>query len=158
MEIVLVVDDEPDIRAVIRGMLTQKGYTVLDTGDPQQAIRMSTQQAVHLLVTDMVMPLMKGTDLAKRVQEVSPWTKVLLMSAYKVAEVTTSGLPFIAKPFTPEALVEKVRQILGAPSPFARPAPPTITGCARWTPAWKAPPAAWSATAPPTPPDPAPGA
>ncbi len=125
MEIVLVVDDEPDIRAVIRGMLTQKGYTVLDTGDPQQAIRMSTQQAVHLLVTDMVMPLMKGTDLAKRVQEVSPWTKVLLMSAYKVAEVTTSGLPFIAKPFTPEALVEKVRQILGAPSPFARPSPPT---------------------------------
>jgi len=71
------------------------------------------------------MPLMKGTELAKRVQEVSPWTKVLLMSAYKVAEVTTSGLPFIAKPFTPEALVEKVRQILSAPSPFTRPAPPT---------------------------------
>ncbi|MFI5373258.1 MAG: response regulator [Candidatus Rokuibacteriota bacterium] len=124
MEIVLVVDDEPDIRSVVRGMLTAKGYTVLDTGDPQQAIRMSTQQAVHLLVTDMVMPLMKGTDLAKRVQEVSPWTKVLLMSAYKVAEVTTSGLPFIGKPFTPEALVDKVRQILAAPSPFARPAPP----------------------------------
>ena len=90
MEIVLVVDDEPDIRTVVRGMLTAKGYTVLDTGDPQQAIRMSTQQAVHLLVTDVVMPLMKGTELAKRVQEVSPWTKVLLMSAYKVAEVTTS--------------------------------------------------------------------
>src|SRR6266481_1201785 len=104
MEIVLVVDDEPDIRTVVRDMLTAKGYTVLDTGDPQQAIRMSTQQAVHLLVTDMVMPL---------------------MSAYKVAEVTTSGLPFIAKPFTPEALVEKVRQILSAPSPFTRPAPPT---------------------------------
>ncbi len=124
-EIVLVVDDEPDIRSVVRGMLTAKGYTVLETGDPQQAIRMSTQQAIHLLVTDMVMPLMKGTDLAKRIQEVSPWTKVLLMSAYKVAEVTTSGLPFIGKPFTPEALVDKVRQILAAPSPFVRPAPPT---------------------------------
>ena len=124
MEIVLVVDDEPDIRAVIRGMLTAKGYTVIETGDPQQAIRMATQQAVHLLVTDVVMPLMKGTELAKRVQEVSPWTKVLLMSAYKVAEVTTSGFPFIGKPFAPDALVEKVRQILGAPSPFARPAPP----------------------------------
>ena len=78
MEIVLVVDDEPDIRAVVRGMLTAKGYTVIETGDPQQAIRMATQQAVHLLVTDVVMPLMKGTELAKRVQEVSPWTKVLL--------------------------------------------------------------------------------
>ena len=124
MEIVLVVDDEPDIRAVVRGMLTAKGYSVIETGDPQQAIRMATQQAVHLLVTDVVMPLMKGTELAKRVQEVSPWTKVLLMSAYKVAEVTTSGFPFIGKPFAPDALVEKVRQILGAPSPFARPAPP----------------------------------
>jgi two-component system, cell cycle sensor histidine kinase and response regulator CckA len=124
MEIVLVVDDEPDIRTVVRSMLTAKGYTVIETGDPQQAIRMATQQAVHLLVTDVVMPLMKGTELAKRVQEVSPWTKVLLMSAYKVAEVTTSGFPFIGKPFAPDALVEKVRQILGAPSPFARPAPP----------------------------------
>jgi DNA-binding NtrC family response regulator len=124
MEIVLVVDDEPDIRTVVRSMLTAKGYTVIETGDPQQAIRMATQQAVHLLVTDVVMPLMKGTELAKRVQEVSPWTKVLLMSAYKVAEVTASGFPFIGKPFAPDALVEKVRQILSAPSPFARPAPP----------------------------------
>jgi len=127
-EIVLVVDDEPDIRAVVHGMLTAKGYTVLDTGDPQQAIRMSTQQAIHLLVTDMVMPLMKGTDLAKRVQEVSPWTKVLLMSAYKVADITASGLPFIPKPFTPEALVDRVKLILAPPTPFARPSPPNPTG------------------------------
>ena len=113
MEIVLVVDDEPDIRAVVRGMLTAKGYTVIETGDPQQAIRMATQQAVHLLVTNVVMPLMKGTELAKRVQEVSPWTKVLLMSAYKVAEVTISGMPFIAKPFTPEAFQEVLEPVLG---------------------------------------------
>jgi CheY-like chemotaxis protein len=128
MEIVLVVDDEPDIRTVVRGMLTAKGYTVLETGDPQQAIRMATQQAVHLLITDVVMPLMKGTELARRVQEASPWTKVLLMSAYKVAEITTSGLPFIPKPFTPEALVDRVRQILAPPTPFARPSPPNPTG------------------------------
>jgi len=49
MEIVLVVDDEPDIRTVVRSMLTAKGYTVVETGDPQQAIRMATQQAIHLL-------------------------------------------------------------------------------------------------------------
>jgi hypothetical protein len=125
MEIVLVVDDEADIRAVVRGMLAAKGYTVLDTGDPQQALRLATQQAVHLLLTDVVMPLMRGTDLGRRIQSVSPWTKVLLMSAYKVAEVTTSGFPFIAKPFTPEALVEKVRQLLAQPSPFTRPEPPS---------------------------------
>ena len=128
MEIVLVVDDEPDIRTVVRSMLIAKGYTVLETGDPQQAIRMATQQAVHLLITDVVMPLMKGTELARRVQEVSPWTKVLLMSAFKVAEITASGLPFIPKPFTPEALVDRVRQILAPPTPFARPSPPNPTG------------------------------
>ena len=127
MEIVLVVDDEPDIRTVVRSMLTAKGYTVLETGDPQQAIRMATQQAIHLLISDVVMPLMKGTELAKRVQEVSPWTKVLLMSAFKVAEITASGLPFIPKPFTPEALVDRVRQILAPPTPFARPSPPNPT-------------------------------
>ncbi len=127
-EIVLVVDDEPDIRTVVRGMLTAKGYTVLETGDPQQAIRMATQQAVHLLITDVVMPLMKGTELARRVQEVSPWTKVLLMSAYKVADITASGLPFIPKPFTPEALVDRVKLILAPPTPFARPSPPNPTG------------------------------
>lgn len=127
MEIVLVVDDETDIRTVVRSMLTAKGYTVLETGDPQQAIRMATQQAVHLLITDVVMPLMKGTELARRVQEVSPWTKVLLMSAFKVAEITASGLPFIPKPFTPEALVDRVRQILAPPTPFARPSPPNPT-------------------------------
>ena len=109
-------------------MLTAKGYTVLETGDPQQAIRMATQQAVHLLITDVVMPLMKGTELARRVQEVSPWTKVLLMSAYKVADITASGLPFIPKPFTPEALVDRVKLILAPPTPFARPSPPTPTG------------------------------
>jgi len=50
---------------------------------------------------------------------------VLLMSAYKVAEITTSGQPFITKPFTPEALVDKVRQVLAQPSPFSRPTPRT---------------------------------
>jgi len=73
-----------------------------------------------VLLTDVVMPLMKGTELAQRFQTVSPDTKVLLMSAYKVADIAASELPFIAKPFTPEALLERVRQLLAPPSPFAR--------------------------------------
>ena len=124
METVLVVDDEADIRTVVRKMLEAAGYTVLDAGDPQQALRLATQQPVHLLLTDVVMPLLRGTELAQRVQAVSPWTKVLRMSAYKVAEIAASGYPFIPKPFTPDALVAKVRQLLGAePSPFARRTP-----------------------------------
>jgi two-component system, cell cycle sensor histidine kinase and response regulator CckA len=121
VETILVVDDEDDIRVVVRKMLEAKGYTVLDARDPHQALRIVTQQPVHLLLTDVVMPLMRGTELAQRFQAVSPWTKVLLMSAYKVAEIAASGHPFIPKPFTPDALAMKVRQVLLAqPSPFAR--------------------------------------
>lgn len=125
VETILVVDDEDDIRTVVRKMLEAKGYTVLNASDPQQALRLATQQPVHLLLTDVVMPLLRGTELAQRVQAVSPWTKVLLMSAYKISEITASGYPFIPKPFTPDALVAKVRQVLLAqPSPFARRTPP----------------------------------
>ncbi len=124
LETVVVVDDEPDIRAVVRGILEAKGYTVMDTGDPHQALRWAAQQPVDLLLTDVIMPLMKGTELAQRFQALSPWTKVLLMSAYKVAEITASAQPFIAKPFTPDALAERVRQLLAPPSSFARKPPP----------------------------------
>ncbi len=100
-----------------------QGYTVLDTSDPQEALRIVTQQAIHLLLTDVVMPLMKGTELAQRLQVLSPQTKVLLMSGAKVPEVTASGHPFIPKPFPLDALTEKVRQVLAHPPVFARARP-----------------------------------
>ena len=122
---ILVVDDEDDIRAVVRQMLTAEGYIVLDAGDPHQALRLAGQQPVDLLLTDVVMPLMRGTELAQRLLAVVPSAKVLLMSAYKVAEIAASGHPFLAKPFTPDVLVEMVRQVLrDEPSPFARRRPP----------------------------------
>jgi CheY-like chemotaxis protein len=125
-ETILVVDDEADIRSVVRQMLESLGYVVLDAGDPHHALRIAAQQPVDLLVTDVVMPLMRGTELARRLLALVPSAKVLLMSAYKLAEITESGHPFLAKPFTPEALAEKVRQVLLRPetSPFTR-RPPT---------------------------------
>jgi two-component system cell cycle sensor histidine kinase/response regulator CckA len=118
---ILVVDDEEDIRTVVRQMLTGAGYLVLDAEDPNQALRLAGQQPVDLLLTDVVMPLMRGTELAQRLLAVAPSAKVLLMSAYKVAEITASGHPFLAKPFTPEILLERVRELLrDEPSPFAR--------------------------------------
>ena len=116
-----MVDDEEDIRTVVRQMLAAEGYVVLDAEDPNQALRLAGQQHVDLLLTDVVMPLMRGTELAQRVLAVVPSVKVLLMSAYKVAEIAASGHPFLAKPFTPEALLGRVREILrDEPSPFAR--------------------------------------
>jgi two-component system cell cycle sensor histidine kinase/response regulator CckA len=121
---ILVVDDEDDIRAVVRQMLTADGYTVLDAEDPNQALRLAGQQHVDLLLTDVVMPLMRGTELAQRLLAVVPSAKVLLMSAYKVAEIAASGHPFLTKPFTPDVLLDRVREILrDEPSPFARKPP-----------------------------------
>jgi hypothetical protein len=102
-------------------MLTPEGYIVLDAEDPNQALRLASEQHVDLLLTDVVMPLMRGTELAQRLLAVVPSAKVLLMSAYKVAEIAASGHPFLAKPFTPAVLLEKVRLLLrDEPSPFAR--------------------------------------
>ena len=118
---ILVVDDEEDIRTVVRQMLAAEGYVVLDAGDPHHALRLAGQQHVDLLITDVVMPLMRGTELAQRLLALVPSAKVLLMSAFKVAEIAASGHPFLAKPFTPDALLGRVRELLrDEPSPFAR--------------------------------------
>ena len=62
MQTILVVDDQDDVRALVRDILALQGYTVLDTSDPQAALRIATQQAIHLLLTDVVMPLMKARN------------------------------------------------------------------------------------------------
>ena len=119
-----MVDDEEDIRTVVRQMLAAEGYVVLDAEDPNQALRLAGQQHVDLLLTDVVMPLMRGTELAQRLLALVPSAKVLLMSAFKVAEITASGHPFLPKPFTPDALLGRVRELLrDEPSPFARKKP-----------------------------------
>src|SRR5262249_23201729 len=86
VQTILVVDDEDHIRVVARGMLETKGYTVLDTGDPQMALHWAKSGVCfHLLLVDVVMPRMKGTELADRLKTLSPQTKVLLMSGYAVS-------------------------------------------------------------------------
>lgn len=120
-ETILVVDDDEDVRAIAGQALVAEGYVVLETGDPQEAIRMAKQQPVDLLFSDVVMPLMRGTELADRIQAVSPSTKVLLTSGYQTSDVAPSGRPFLAKPFGIDDLVRRVRETLARPSSFARP-------------------------------------
>ena len=117
--LILVIDDDEDIRTVARTALTNLGYLVLETGDPQQAIRIAKERSLHLLLTDVVMPLMKGTELADRIQAVNPSTKVLLMSGYQTSDLAPSGRAFIAKPFSVDQLGQRVRETLDRPSAFA---------------------------------------
>ncbi len=107
MPTILVVDDEDDIRSFIQAALEERGYRVLATGDPQHALRIATQEPIHLLLTDVVMPLMKGTELA----------------AYTLLEATASGYTNLAKPFRADTPAERVQHVLDQPSPFARPRP-----------------------------------
>ncbi len=123
-ETILVVDDEPDVRAFVREVLTLNGYNVLDTGDPFEARRLVESQPVHLLLTDVVMPIMNGLDLAKRVETASPTTKVVLMSGFNTAAVKASGRPLVPKPFRSADLLNTIRQMLNSQSAFRRPSPP----------------------------------
>jgi DNA-binding NtrC family response regulator len=122
---ILVVDDEADVRALVREVLTLNGYNVIDTGDPMEARRIVERQPVQLLLTDVVMPIMNGMELAQRVEATSPTTKVLLMSGYVTAAVKTSGRPLLSKPFRANDLLGMIRQLLDARSAFRRPAPPS---------------------------------
>jgi len=121
-ETVLVVEDEEALRALVRGVLTECGYRVLDPGGSQQAITLaeSHRDPIHLLLTDVIMPRMDGRELAQQVSRLHPETLVLYMSGYTDNAIVhhgvlEAGTAFLEKPFTPEGLVQKVRQLLASP-------------------------------------------
>ena len=118
-ETILLAEDEPDVRQLVRETLERLGYTVLPAADGYEALRILERHGrpVHLLLTDVIMPLMNGRDLAKRVQSAEPATKVVYMSGYTDDTLAFHGFPqpntgFIQKPFTVAALAEKVRRVL----------------------------------------------
>lgn len=121
---ILVVDDEAEVRALVREILTPRGYHVIDTGDPIEARRIAEAQPIHLLLTDVVMPIMNGVELAKRIEAISPGTKIVLMSGYSTAAVKGSGRPLISKPFSTGDLVNTIKHMLDSKAAFRRPEPP----------------------------------
>ena len=121
-ETILLVEDEPAIRALSRRVLEASGYRVLEAGNGTDALeRARTEEGpIHLLLTDLVMPNMGGSDLASRLQELRPDIRVLFMSGYTDDGVVRGGLlgqgqAFLQKPFTPQGLARKVRELLDAP-------------------------------------------
>jgi PAS domain S-box-containing protein len=119
-ETILVAEDEPGVRKLVCETLEQLGYTVLQAADGHEALHILEQHGpVHLLLTDVIMPVMGGPELAKRVNAFVPATKVMYMSGYTDDTLAFHGLPqadaaYIQKPFTPTALAEKLRDVLSA--------------------------------------------
>jgi len=118
-ETVLLVEDEPALRDLIKIALSGHGFTVLDVGNPGDAITLCKKHTapLHLLLTDVIMPGMDGPALAKQVRIERPGIKVLYMSGYATNFImhdgeVDPGTNFLEKPFHPRALLHKVREVL----------------------------------------------
>ncbi|MDB4997895.1 MAG: hypothetical protein JWM74_5327 [Myxococcaceae bacterium] len=121
-ETILLVEDEERLRILARSILRKYGYTVLDAQSAGDAFLLCEQHAesIDLLLTDVVMPRMSGRELSERLLKVRPQMKVLYMSGYTDDAVMRHGIlessiAFLQKPITPDALVRKVRTVLGSP-------------------------------------------
>jgi PAS domain S-box-containing protein len=119
-ETILVVEDNEEVRAVAVESLNRYGYHVLEATDGESALKLirSNKSPIHLLITDVIMPRMGGNQLAGHVRALSPATKVLFMSGYTDESISRygvlrPGIALLSKPFTPEALAKKVREVLG---------------------------------------------
>jgi CheY-like chemotaxis protein len=116
---ILVVEDDPDVRDMVVGILSDLGYrTLVATNGPEALAILDRDRSVDLLFTDIVMPAgMSGTDLARRASRLRPDLKVLLSSGYN-RELNPSRsarleFPFIAKPYRPTVLGKKLEEVLG---------------------------------------------
>lgn len=118
-ETILVAEDEDRIRNLVSDVLQLNGYTVLSARDGREALATaeSHQGPIQLLITDLVMPQMGGRELAESIRPLRPETRVLFISGYSDRKTTSlpEGADFLDKPFSPETLVRKLRQLLDAP-------------------------------------------
>ena len=118
-ETVLLVEDATPVRTLARRSLEARGYRVLDAADGPSALELSARHGggIDILVTDVVMPGMSGRELAERLAPERPSMKVLYTSGYTddtmVRQgVLTAGVAFLQKPFVPDSLARKVREVL----------------------------------------------
>ncbi len=119
-ETVLLVEDETSIRQLMRRMLAEQGYTMLEARNGIEALEVAEAHPtpIHLLLTDVVMPAMDGFTLAARLQALRSETRVLLLSGHaQDSAKVRDGLEqlrhaFLLKPFTQDALRKKIRAVI----------------------------------------------
>ncbi len=123
-ETVLVVEDAASVRMVTRQVLERYGYAVLEAPNGETALRLAAKHhgPIHLLLTDVVMPGLSGRQLAEQLAHLRPDMKVLYASGYADHAIVhhgilESGIAYLQKPFTPETLGRRVRQVLDSSPP-----------------------------------------
>jgi CheY-like chemotaxis protein len=134
-ETILLVEDEDGVRRLMRRSLQQAGYTVLEAEHGGDAVRLAETHTgpIHLLITDVVMPMMGGRLLAERVTALRPDIKALFVSGYTDDAVVRHGvleaqMAFLQKPFAAAALTKKARAILDGPPRQSAPSPAAPIG------------------------------
>ena len=120
-ETILVAEDDDQVRTMTRAMLRRQGYKVLDAANGGEALLICEQTGdpIHLLLTDVVMPRLSGRELAERLARIRPDMKVIFVSGYNEDAILQHGvseaaMPFLQKPYAPDALLRKVREVLDA--------------------------------------------
>ncbi len=121
-ETILLVEDEEMLRKLAQQTLRMYGYQVLDAADGKSAISLCLQHKgpIHLALTDVIMPGLSGREVANRLLELRPEMRVLFMSGYTDDAIVHQGAleeaaNFIQKPFAPDSLARKVREVLDQP-------------------------------------------
>ena len=115
IETILITEDNAPVLELAKTILSGKGYNILSADNGSDAMRIikSYSSQIHVLLTDIIMPEMNGKELFLAASEVHPEIKVLYMSGYSDNLISSdSSICFIQKPFTPEELAEKVREVL----------------------------------------------
>ena len=120
-ETILLVEDEEAVRALTARILQERGYNVIESSSAEDALQIAEghQETIHMLLTDVVMPGMSGVSVAERVSALRQGVKILYMSGYTDDAIVRHGVletgtAFLQKPFTPDVLARKVREVLDA--------------------------------------------
>ncbi len=118
-ETILVVEDQADLLGLVKTSLEQYGYEVLTASDPIGALFQckSYSGEIHLLLTDVIMPLMNGRELSENIKGSKPGIKTLFMSGHSGDKlgrqgILEKGIELVEKPFTPYELAKRVRELL----------------------------------------------
>jgi two-component system, cell cycle sensor histidine kinase and response regulator CckA len=117
--VILIVEDDVTIRNLVRTMLTDEGYAVLDAADGAEALEVCLKfsDPIDLLITNVTMPRMDGLTLAQKIREVRPNIKIIVMSGMMDEAILEGNRAdaFLQKPFQPPALLKKIEDILNGP-------------------------------------------